>query len=106
MSEKKNISPNNPIKRATHIDWRFNGDSWEILSPSLDEHGNFVGHEPRECRDHRTVGIHRAWCYDCSEWCYPRMPCIRCEIIPLRKFAEEHGYPKDGVVNYEHPGEG
>lgn len=32
---------------------------------------NFEGHEPRGCGEHRTAGAHRAWCYDCSEWCYP-----------------------------------
>ena len=58
----------------------------------FDEHNCFFGHEPRECGEHRAVGEHRAWCFDCSEWCYPRVPCIRCEIIPLRAFAEAHGY--------------
>ena len=38
------------------------------------------------------MGNHRAWCHDCNEWCYPRIPCLRCEIIPLREFAEAHGY--------------
>lgn len=61
-------------------------------SAVFDEHGCFTGHEPRECGEHRTVGDHRAWCYDCSEWCYPTIPCIRCEIIPLRAFAEAHGW--------------
>lgn len=40
----------------------------------------FEGHTPRECGEHRTVGEHRAWCYDCSEWCYPSSPCARCEL--------------------------
>ena len=57
-----------------------------------DEHGNFIGFEIRECGDHRTVGVHRAWCHNCNEWCYPRCPCLGCEIIPLRKYAEAHGY--------------
>jgi hypothetical protein len=36
------------------------------------EHGPlFVGYDMRDCGEHRTVGAHRAWCYDCSEWCYP-----------------------------------
>jgi hypothetical protein len=26
--------------------------------------GNFVGHQPRTCGEHRTVGPHRAWCFD------------------------------------------
>lgn len=47
---------------------------------------NFEGHIPRECGEHRTVGPHRAWCYDCQEWCYPRpdMACARCELPMLR----------------------
>lgn len=28
--------------------------------------------------EHRTVGSHRAWCYDCQEWCYPVIPCDCC----------------------------
>lgn len=55
-----------------------------VQAPVFDEHGCFVGHEPRECGEHRTVGDHRAWCHDCSEWCYPRIPCNGCEIIGLR----------------------
>ncbi len=47
----------------------------EVRDP---ENGNFLGHEPRECGEHRTVGPHRAWCFDCSEWCYPGGPCVRC----------------------------
>lgn len=67
-------------------------------SARFDENGCFVGHEPRECGEHRTVGDHRAWCHDCGEWCYPRIPCLRCEIIPLRAFAEAHGYEEgDGL---------
>ena len=44
----------------------------------------FQGHPGRECGDHRTVGGHRAWCYDCGEWCYPQIPCVRCEVPRLR----------------------
>jgi hypothetical protein len=44
----------------------------------------FEGHENRECGEHRTVG-YRAWCFDCSEWCYPEMPCTRCELPALRR---------------------
>ena len=40
---------------------------------------NFEGHENRECGEHRTVGPHRAWCHDCSMWCYPHDPCFRCK---------------------------
>lgn len=52
--------------------------------------GHFYGFEPRECGEHRTVGSHRAWCFDCSEWCYPRIPCKGCEIIELREKAEKY----------------
>lgn len=47
---------------------------------------NFHGHWPRECGEHRTVGEQRAWCYDCTEWCYPRIDaaCKGCEIVHLR----------------------
>lgn len=24
------------------------------------------------------MGSHRAWCYDCEEWCSPAAPCVRC----------------------------
>jgi hypothetical protein len=44
----------------------------------FDTAGNFIGHEPRACGEHRTVGEHRAWCFDCKEWCYPEEGCIRC----------------------------
>jgi len=37
----------------------------------------FIGFSMRTCRDHRTTGG-RAWCFDCSEWCYPTMPCVGC----------------------------
>jgi hypothetical protein len=49
-----------------------------------DHDGNFVGMEPRECGEHRTVGPHRAWCFECGEWCYPESPCVRCEVVELR----------------------
>ena len=39
---------------------------------------NFEGLPARTCGEHRTVGPHRAWCYDCREWCYPRLPCGGC----------------------------
>jgi hypothetical protein len=49
-----------------------------------DEHGTpskyFAGFAPRNCREHRTVGG-RAWCFDCSEWCYPIDPCNGCHDI-------------------------
>lgn len=51
---------------------------------------NFEGHQPRECGEHRTVGSHRAWCYDCTEWCYPDddMGCKGCMVPSLEKQVE------------------
>lgn len=49
---------------------------------------NFEGHQPRECGEHRTVGPHRAWCYDCSEWCYSYdrdAGCKGCRIPMLEE---------------------
>ncbi len=44
---------------------------------------NFEGHQPRDCGEHRTLGSHRAWCYDCSQYCYPDAGCNGCEIPAL-----------------------
>lgn len=44
---------------------------------------NFEGHSGRECGDHRTVGPHRAWCFDCHERCCPDSPCKGCELPVL-----------------------
>ena len=55
--------------------------------PCADGSPRFVGWEPRECGEHRTVGDYRAWCYDCTEWCYSskiEMACKGCEIVHLR----------------------
>lgn len=56
----------------------------EDLVPTLivDDGRRFVGWEPRQCGEHRTVGNYRAWCFDCSEWCYPDfdMACARCRL--------------------------
>lgn len=58
-----------------------------------EEHGPlFKGWEPRECGEHREVGDYRAWCYDCTEWCYSRtidMACKGCEITHLRNALME-----------------
>ena len=44
---------------------------------------HFEGHDQRTCGEHRTVGEHRAWCYDCGEWCYPNTPCRGCaRLVP------------------------
>jgi hypothetical protein len=39
----------------------------------------FEGRPDRTCGDHHTVGPHRAWCFDDSEWCYPDGPCHGCD---------------------------
>ena len=57
------------------------------MSEPLVAKPNFDGHQPRECGEHRTVGPHRAWCFDCREWCYPDAPCARCELPMLRLAA-------------------
>lgn len=41
--------------------------------------GRFEGFTDRDCGEHRTVSVHRAWCFQCAEWCYPEIPCIRCD---------------------------
>jgi hypothetical protein len=45
----------------------------------------FEGWNPRECGEHRTVGAHRAWCYDCTTWCYPaeESACPGCRVPAL-----------------------
>jgi hypothetical protein len=54
---------------------------------AYDDAGNFLGFGGRECDEHRTVGSHRAWCYDCGEWCYPDGPCVRCASPTGLEFA-------------------
>lgn len=49
---------------------------------------NFEGHADSECGEHRTVGPHRAWCYNDTEWCYPHAPCRGCELPILRAVAD------------------
>lgn len=46
--------------------------------PKVDWHGATL----RECGEHRTVGPHRAWCFDCTEWCYsrPEAMCKGCRV--------------------------
>lgn len=65
---------------------------------STEEQPNFEGHEGRECGEHRTVGPHRAWCYDCSEWCYPgnvgecrgcRLPMLEAKIAAQTEQIEQ-----------------
>ncbi len=70
-----------------------------MIAPVYDEAGRFHGHQPRECGEHRTVGSHRAWCFACSEWCYPSSPCVRCEIASLR--GTQPRVPQCGDPDYE-----
>jgi hypothetical protein len=53
----------------------------------LDPKDYWRGIEPRECGEHRTTG-HRAWCFDCSEWCYEAAPCKGCQIPVLESGRE------------------
>jgi hypothetical protein len=53
-------------------------------APPEREAPNFEGHPHRACGEHRTVGPHRAWCFNCGEWCYPDEPCAHCELPTLR----------------------
>lgn len=59
-----------------------------------DEYANFIGYTGRECGEHRTVGEHRAWCFGCTEYCYPgglagAGPCKGCELPMLRLQVEQ-----------------
>jgi len=45
----------------------------------------FMGFSLADCGEHRTVGAHRAWCYQDTEWCYPSSPCRGCELPTLRQ---------------------
>lgn len=48
---------------------------------------HWEGEPHRECGEHRTTG-QRAWCFSCSEWCYPNLPCRGCEIPKMRAALE------------------
>lgn len=45
---------------------------------------NYLGCAADGC-EHRTVGPHRAWCFECTEWCYPAAPCVRGELAQLQQ---------------------
>lgn len=45
---------------------------------------DFAGHDNRECGDHRTTG-RRAWCFDCSEWCYLDDGCRGCRMPSMEE---------------------
>lgn len=62
----------------------------------------FMGHQPRECGEHRTVGPHRAYCLDCCEWCYPdaEMGCKGCRIPILEGRADGRwSFTRDQLVD-------
>lgn len=58
---------------------------------------SFEGWPDRECGEHRTVGPIRAWCFDCSEWCYAsdqeEAGCRGCRVTVLIRVA---GSPDTG----------
>lgn len=68
-------------------------DMFPVSAPHLDTEGSFYGFQSRDCGEHRTVGAHRAWCFDCSEWCLPDQPCRRCHGVSeaLRIIAAGYG---------------
>lgn len=57
-------------------------------SPDVNDEPNFEGHAHRTCGEHRTVGPHRAWCFDHREWCYPDEPCAGC-VAPTPNLPPE-----------------
>lgn len=59
---------------------------------------NFEGFMDRDCGEHRTVGSHRAWCYECTEWCYPDAPCKGCEIPMLKAELQKRDEEKARLV--------
>ena len=42
----------------------------------MSDEPNFEG--ARRHDRHRTTGPHRAWCFDCHDWCYPDDWCDCC----------------------------
>jgi hypothetical protein len=59
------------------------GTAYEEESSAVFARLDFTGHAGRECGEHRSTGP-RAWCHDCSEWCYRDSPCKGCELPQLR----------------------
>lgn len=72
------------------------------MTAQFDTEDRFQGHEPRDCGEHRTVGSHRAWCYDCTEWYYPSkdMGCMGCELPKQRAFNKEVVDVLEELVSY------
>lgn len=56
-------------------------EGWSRCYPPVNDpiwtNGCFEGHRNRGCGEHRTTGD-RAWCFECTEWCYPDDGCVRC----------------------------
>jgi hypothetical protein len=38
------------------------------------------------CETEHRPTIGRAWCFACSEWCYPSSLCVRGEVEVFREF--------------------
>jgi hypothetical protein len=57
--------------------------------PAREQGAMFAGWSPRDCGDHRTVGDHRAWCFDCGEWCYSYTLEAGCEGCRAPNTTEE-----------------
>jgi hypothetical protein len=68
---------------------------------TADETPAFEGHPDRECGEHGTVGPHRAWCYTCTEWCYPdlSMACRGCQFPVLLWLHAEAAWQRDQARN-------
>lgn len=50
---------------------------------------NWEGRQLSTCGEHRTVG-YRAWCHNCSEWCYPQAPCYGCNQVDVDALLAEY----------------
>jgi hypothetical protein len=65
--------------------------------------GNWEGFVERECGEHHSTGG-RAWCPDCTEWCYPSAGCKGCEIPRLRGLLAEGARLIGATVNVNDAG--
>lgn len=72
------VLPSNAARKRWHQGHKNEMKGGRVMGDSE----NFEGHDGRECGEHRTTGG-RAWCFDCSEWCYPTIPCKGCEVPQL-----------------------
>jgi hypothetical protein len=69
------------------------------MSAVYDAAGNFQGHDPRPCGEHRTVGEHRAWCFQCREWCYLDEGCLGCRTVILLRAVQAGELSIDQAVD-------